>query len=70
MKKLSENIPRESSWTKYEDISNVVWDIWNILYQKLDAFSQSYEKLKQVQKENKWYVFRQDTLEYIFEKYP
>ncbi len=67
---LPENTTKKLSWTQESDISELVWKTWDALYQKLDALSQSYEMLRQVQSKNKWYIFRQDTLEYIFEKYP
>lgn len=37
---------------------------------RLSILSNAYEFLKDIEKKEKWYKFRQDTLEYLFRKYP
>lgn len=56
----------ELSW----EVSSYIEDVNNTLDSTLSASSEVYYLVKEIESNIKWYRFRQDTLDYIFKKYP
>jgi len=67
---------KSSEWRKIDSDLNNQWVLNTIsstkrsIDSRLYILGQAYDFLKDVEKEEKWFHFRQDTLEAVFRKYP
>lgn len=61
---------RQGTNTNSWKISKTITDTKKSINSRLNVLGLSYDYLKKVETEEKWFRFRQDTLEAIFKKYP
>lgn len=60
----------ENIWSLSLDVDATISSIKVDLETTLDNASQVYHMLREIENTTKWYLFRQDTVDYIFQKYP